>query len=289
MTPAGIRRAYRRHTARAGGSWCAHVTRAGPEGRPEVLVSDAADRVVQAYSVQKLAVAVAVLDQVDRGRLDLAQPLDLSADDILGGSGIYHLHGVWGDRITLANALTAMLLVSDNTAVRLCGRLLPPDRINEILAGMGLIHTRVEPAGDPYRFLLGTTTARETHDLCWRVATGDLLTPASRDLLLRVTRAAAGYTDGIRRDMSSVERGLVATKHAAEYDERGAARHEVGVMFDPVTARPRIAYAFFADALGDADNYGGTHPAVRAHAALGRLLRGGVGRRRAGWAGRVGP
>jgi beta-lactamase class A len=35
---------------------------------------------------------------------------------------------------------------------------------------------------------------------------------------------------------------------------------------------PALTYTFFADSLGDLDNYGSTHPAVEVHADLGRLM-----------------
>ena len=46
---------------------------------------------------------------------------------------------------------------------------------------------------------------------------------------------------------------------------------EAGVVFRADGA-PALVYALFADSLGHADDYGGTHPAVRAHAALGRAM-----------------
>ena len=254
--------------AGAGGSWHALITAAG-SARP--LVDDDADRVVHGYSVQKLAVAVAVLDEVDRGRLTLARKLDLPADLVLGGSGIYHLQTVWGDRITVAGALTAMLLVSDNTAVRLCGTVVPARAINSALAAKGFTHTRVEPVDDPHRFLLGTTTPRETHDLLRRLADGTLLSPASTRFLLQILRSPTGYHDGIRRTMSSAERTRIATKHGADFDAAGAARHEAGLIFGQ-DGTPRLTYALFAHALGDRHNYGSTHPAVEAHAVLGRAM-----------------
>jgi beta-lactamase class A len=266
-----IRRAYAEQRAAAGGTWHTHIAAVGPTGRPEQVVADDADGVTHGYSVQKLAVATAVLDKVDRGALSLGRRLDLPAGIVLGGSGIYHLQTVWGDQVTIANVLTAMLLVSDNTAVRMCGRVAPAAEINEILAGKGFVHTRVEPVADPDRFLLGTTTPRETHDLLWRLATGTLLAPASSRFLLGVVRSLSGYHDGVRRTMSSAERGRVATKGGADFDTHGAARHEAGIMFGAGGA-PLLTYAMFAEGLGDRDNYGSTHPAVQAHAVLGRVM-----------------
>ncbi|NMO51744.1 serine hydrolase [Actinoplanes sp. TBRC 11911] len=273
---------YRDRARRAGGSWYALVTdlsrplvdsAAGYVDRP--LVDNGADHVVEGYSVQKLAVAVAVLEKVDRGELSLGQLVALTADDILGGSGIYFLQGVWGDQLTLANVLTAMLLVSDNTSVRLCGRLVPAAEINEILAAKGFTRTRVEPVADPHRFRMGTTTPRETVELLRRLVEGTLLSPASSAFMVRVLRWVNGYTDGVRRVMSSAERARVATKHGADFNAAGAARHEAGVVFGRDGA-PRITYALFADGLGEVENYGATHPAVEAHAALGRAMMDAV-------------
>ncbi|MFI7023819.1 serine hydrolase [Micromonospora sp. NPDC049900] len=271
-----IGRAYRQQKARAGGVWHSHVAMVDGTGALRTVVADDADRVTHGYSVQKLAVAVAVMDKIDRGELSLGQRLDLTGDIILGGSGIYFLHTVWGDEITVANFLTAMLLVSDNTSVRMCGRVVPALEINEILAAKGFTHTRVEPVANPNRFFLGVTTPRETHDLLWRLADKTLLSTRSSDFLLGILRWVNGYHDGIRRDMSSAERSRVATKYGADFDESGAARHEAGIMFD-ATGAPTLTYAFFADSLGDLDNYGGTHPAVRAHATLGRVMFDAVG------------
>jgi beta-lactamase class A len=266
-----IRRVYARQKAKAGGTWHAHIALVDAAGVPQPVVQDDADHVTKGYSVQKLAVATAVMDKIDRGELELGQRLDLQADIILGGSGIYFLHTVWGDDITIANFLTAMLLVSDNTAVRMCGRVVPALEINEILAAKGFTHTRVEPVANPNRFFLGDTTPREIHDLLWRLATRTLLSPHSCDFLLSILRWIDGYHDGIRRNMSSAERSRVATKYGADFNTLGAARHEAGIMFGADGA-PALVYGLFAEALGDLDNYGATHPAVEAHAVLGRAM-----------------
>ncbi len=268
---ASIAQTYKRQKAKAGGTWHTHIAGVDAAGVPQPIVQDDADHVTQGYSVQKLAVATAVMDKIDRGQLSLGQKLDLPADIILGGSGIYHLHTVWGDEITVANFLTAMLLVSDNTAVRMCGRVVPAAEINEILAAKGFVHTRVQPVANPNRFFLGTTTPREMHDLLWRLATRTLLTPASCDFLLSITRWVNGYHDGVRRTMSSHERSRVATKYGADFNTLGASRHEAGIMFGTDGA-PKLTYAMFAEGLGDLDNYGSTHPAVQAHAVLGRTM-----------------
>lgn len=262
---------YEQEKRKAGGTWHSHIATVDATGAIQPIVEDDIDHVTYGYSVQKLAVATAVMDKIDRGQLTLGQKLDLQADIILGGTGIYFLHTVWGDQITVANFLTAMLLVSDNTAVRLCGLVVPAAEINEILAAKGFVHTRVEPVANPNRFYLGTTTPREMHDLLWRLATKTLLSPSSCSFLLSITRWINGYHDGVRRTMSSEERSRVATKYGADFNNLGASRHEAGIMFGP-DGKPKLTYAMFAEALGDRDNYGSTHPAVQAHAVIGRTM-----------------
>ena len=269
--PARIKATYLRQKAKAGGTWHSHIAGVDATGALTPIVEDDADHVTQGYSVQKLAVATAVMDKIDRGELTLGTKLDLQADIILEGSGIYFLHTVWGDDITVANFLTAMLLVSDNTAVRMCGRVVPAAEINQILAAKGFVSTRVEPVANPNRFYLGTTTPREMHDLLWRLATRTLLSPQSCTFLLSITRWINGYMDGVRRVMSSEERSRVATKYGADFNTLGASRHEAGIMFGP-DGEPKLTYAMFAEGLGDLDNYGSTHPAVQAHAVIGRTM-----------------
>lgn len=269
--PASISSVYAAEKAKAGGLWHTHIAAVDATGAPKPIVEDDADHVTYGYSVQKLAVATAVMDKIDRGQLTLGTKLDLPASIILGGSGIYHLHRVWGDQITVGNFLTAMLLVSDNTAVRMCGRVVPALEINEILAAKGFVHTRVEPVANPNRFFLGTTTPREMHDLLWRLATKTLLKPESCDFLLSVTRWLNGYHDGVRRVMSSKERERVATKYGADFNNLGESRHEAGIMFGK-DGTPLLTYAMFAEGLGEPENYGATHPAVEAHAKIGRTM-----------------
>lgn len=260
-----LRSTYETVTAEAGGDWHSLVTIAG---RGTVIERDA-DYVIEGASVQKLAIALAVLDKVDRGELALSDRLELTPDVVAPGTGVYGVQAAYGDELTLANILVAMLQASDNTAVRMFGLVVPGPEINDILAAKGFTYTRVEPLPDnPNRFFLGTTTPRETHTLLTGLADQTLLSAGStRAMLSALRRSEGGYCDGVRRAMSSAERARVATKHGADSDRR----HEAGVILD-ATGAPVLTFAYFADNLDDIDNYGATHPAVEAHAALGRTM-----------------
>jgi beta-lactamase class A len=277
---------YRRETGRAGGAWHALIMLTGPDGEQVVAVEDRADEVVPAASVNKLGVACAVLDKVDRGELRLDQRLELTSEIILFGDGIYHLQGIWGDHLTLANVLTALLVVSDNTAVRLCGLVCPGDEVNAYLAGKGFRHTRVEPLpADPRRMFLGHTTAREAHTLVRGLVAGTMVSPPATRLMLGLMCAGAGDHDGIRRHMSSWERDRTAAKLGTDEGWR----HEVGALFNaefnaelnaefnadpgPASPVPEIVFSLFADLPAHAADLGGTNPLVRARATLGRCMR----------------
>jgi beta-lactamase class A len=257
--------AYRSERSRAGGNWHSHVTVARQGGAPQVAVEEDADTVVEAYSVNKIAVATAVLDKVDRGLLTLDQRVDVTAAIVVpGGDGIFSLDNAYPSSVTLGHALAALLTVSDDTAVRLCGLVCPAAELNQILVDKGFPKTQVQPVANPNRFFLGTSTARETHRMLQALAAGTLLSPASTSFLLSVLRSPIAFTDGIRRTMSSDDRARIATK-AGWF---GDARHEAGIIFSSAGA-PVLTYVLFADGQANPDDFGATHPAVQARAAMG--------------------
>ncbi|MEU4398906.1 serine hydrolase [Micromonospora orduensis] len=256
---------FARHSTEAGGNWQAYVSVADPAGAPVVAVAADADRRIEAYSVNKIAVATAVLDKVDRGLLTLDQRVDVTAAIVVpGGDGIFSLDGAYPSSVTIGHVLANLLTVSDDTAVRLCGLVVPAAEINSILVAKGFPNTQVEPVANPNRFFLGTSTPRETHDLLRALVGGTLLSPTSTAYLLGLLRSPVAFTDGIRRTMSSDERARIATKAGWFAD----ARHEAGVIFDRSGAAV-LTYALFADGQADPDNFGATHPAVQARAAMG--------------------
>ncbi|WP_422739404.1 serine hydrolase [Micromonospora sp. WMMD729] len=265
---------FGRHRAEAGGNWQAYVSVADPAGAPVVAVAAEADRRIEAYSVNKIAVATAVLDKVDRGLLTLDQRVEVTAAIVVpGGDGIFSLDGAYPSSVTLGHVLANLLTVSDDTAVRLCGLVAPAAEINSILVAKGFPNTQVEPVANPNRFFLGTSTPSETHDLLRALVAGTLLSPASTAHLLGLLRSPVAFTDGIRRTMSSDERARIATKAGWFAD----ARHEAGVIFDRSGAAV-LTYALFADGQADPDNFGATHPAVRARAAMGPKFLAAVDR-----------
>jgi beta-lactamase class A len=263
---------YQRESTEAGGTWRARISVTAADGSVVPAVEQGIDDTVEAYSVNKVAVAVAVLDKVDRGLLSLSQTVEVTAAIVIpDGDGIFRLDGAYPSTVTVGHALAALLTVSDDTAVRLSGLVCPALEINQILVAKGFPNTQVVPVANPNRFFLGTTTPRETHDLLRALVGGTLLSATSTAFLLAALRSPIAYPDGIRHDMSSDERQRVATK--AGWFNGG--RNEAGVMFG-TDGTPRLTYAIFADGQADPDNFGPTHPATRARSVMGRKFLAAV-------------
>ncbi|HEY1094600.1 MAG TPA: serine hydrolase [Glycomyces sp.] len=263
-----IRAVYNTEIAKAGGTWQGYVTLLNGTAAPVVAVDHSSRAVKTAASINKLGIALGVLDKIDRGELALDDRITLTPDIILTGSGFYFHQTAYGDEITVANILVAMLLTSDNTSVRLCGLVCPPAEINETLAAKGFTATRVIPnPANPNRMWLGDTTTYETNDLLTRLAKGELLSAGSTSFFLNVLKGLSGYHDGFRRNMSSVERARVAVKYGAD----DATRSESGVVYS-ASGAPALVYSFMAQFTNHWGNYGATHPAVQAHAAMGRKM-----------------
>jgi beta-lactamase class A len=265
-----VARVYAREVAKAQGAWSSLITVGGA-----TAVEADADATVEAYSVNKLGVATAVLDKIDRGLLTLDQRVELTADIVIQDiDGIFALDRAYPSSLTLGNVMANLLTLSDNTAVRLCGLVCPALELNEILRDKGFVVTRVVPVSNPNRFFLGVTTPRETHTLLSKLVAGELLSPSSTDYLLNVIRSTSAFTDGIRLNMRTEERLRVATK-AGWFDDGG--RNEAGIVFAP-DGTPGAIYSLFASGPYAGDNevtnvdFGATHPAIRARQAIGRTL-----------------
>ncbi|MBO3732878.1 serine hydrolase [Glycomyces niveus] len=267
-TAQAIKAVWDAETAKAGGTWQGYVTLLNGTAAPVVAVNQNSASVQTAASMNKLGIALGVLDKIDRGELALDDRITLTPDIILTGSGFYFHQTAYGDEITVANVLVAMLLTSDNTSVRLCGLVCPPAEINETLAAKGFTDTRVIPnPANPNRMWLGDTTTIETNKLLTRLAKGELLSAKGTSFFLNILKGLSGYHDGFRRNMSSVERARVAMKYGAD----DATRNESGVVYSSAGA-PALVYSFMAQFTNHWGNYGATHPAVQAHAAMGRKM-----------------
>jgi D-alanyl-D-alanine carboxypeptidase (penicillin-binding protein 5/6) len=130
-----------------------------------------ADQPMPTASLIKFPVMIAAYDAIEKGKLSLAEPIELKKEDKVPGSGILTAHFSPGAKISLRDAIHLMIVYSDNTATNLVLDRLGLAATNEIMDSLGFpetrIHSKVFRADTSIapdrskRFGLGSTTARD--------------------------------------------------------------------------------------------------------------------------------
>jgi beta-lactamase class A len=201
-----------------------HVAAWEPDAADRPLLISA-DEVVTAASTIKVPILAAALDEVDAGRLDLAQPAAIPPQRT-GGSGVLqalpYLH-----TLTLADLLTLMIIVSDNTATNVVIDLIGMERVNQFCAGAGLKGTvlrRKMMDADAVRLgLENTTTAHDQATLLDAIAWRNLLPAPLRAFALQALERQQ-FNDGLPSLLP--DEVIVAHKTG----ELPGVRHDVGVI-----------------------------------------------------------
>jgi beta-lactamase class A len=149
----------------------------------------APDEVVQTASVIKLAILYEAMEQVRSGKAAWDDRVTMTRTDQVPGSGVLRLLDA-PLPLTLKDALTLMIVLSDNSATNLAIDKLGLERIDARIATLGLKNTYLYKkvftplaAGvvlpdDFKRYGLGKTTPREMTALMTKIATCDLGGPA---------------------------------------------------------------------------------------------------------------
>lgn len=129
-----------------------------------------ADRPVQTASDIKLAMLYEAMAEVREGRAHWDEKLTLKTGDPVSGSGVLLFFDT-PMTLTLKDALTLMVIVSDNTATNLVIDRFGVDAVNARMTSLGLMNTHLykkvmKPATGPMpadqpKFGLGKTTPRE--------------------------------------------------------------------------------------------------------------------------------
>jgi len=187
-----------------------------------------ADLPVKTASVIKLAILLHVASQIHASQATLDDRLTLTTANQVGGSGVLvllHPHL----SLTVADALTLMTVVSDNTATNILLDRFPIADVNSTLLAMGFAQTRLlkkvlvdsDPASaaltrsEAATWGIGRSTARESALLMERLATCRFATdgsqPAAADASL-----CARILEMLRhqQDRNSLPRYLLASDHS---------------------------------------------------------------------------
>jgi beta-lactamase class A len=235
------------------------------------------DEPVRTASTIKVAVMVEAFARVAEGKAKWSDELVLSKAARYGGSGVLN-ELTDGLRLTLRDAVTLMMMVSDNTATNMVLDYLSTDAVNERMESLGLKQTRimrrVGGGGESRegkvesnkRFGLGRTTPRELASLLERMERGEIVSASVSKEMIDLLKREQG-ADGIWRGQWRVPK---ATKSGA----LDALRSNVGVIYHP---RGRIALAVTCDDMPAAD-WTPDNPAFHLMSRLSELVLDGLGK-----------
>ncbi len=205
------------------------------------------DNRVRTASTIKIAIMVEAFARVAEGKAKWTDEVVLTTAKKVSGSGVLQELSD-GLKLTLRDAVTLMMIVSDNTATNLVLDVLTTDAVNARMDSLGLKQTRVlrkvgsggtsrageDPTLKP--FGLGVTTPREMVTLMEKLEHGEVINPAASKEMLDLMKREQ-HRDGIGRAIAGIE---MATK-AGALDKL---RSDVGIIY---SKRGRIAMAITCD------------------------------------------
>jgi beta-lactamase class A len=228
------------------------------------------DRRVKTASTIKLAVMTEAFFQIKDGKLHLNDPITLQATDRVGGSGILQDMQP-GLRLTLEDAITLMIVESDNTATNLVLDRVGVPNVNTRMASLGLTNTKVfkkvfvplsRPLTDEEReFGFGVTTPNEMIKLLEMIHRRQILDATACERMLTIMKKQRDH-DSMPRYLLTEPKVTIASKSGALDD----VRNDVGLIYTPSGT---IAFAAFAYNSKDHQ----WTPDNEAHLTLAKLAR----------------
>ena len=235
------------------------------------------DEPVRTASTIKVAVMVEAFARVAERRAKWTDELVLDKSVRYAGSGVLQ-DLTDGLRLSLRDAVTLMMTVSDNTATNMVLDRLTTDAVNERMRSLGLAQTRimrrVGGGGESQegkvesnkRFGLGRTTPHELASLLERLERGEVVSPAASKEMIDLLKREQG-TEGIWRGQWRVPK---ATKSGA----LDALRSNVGLIYHP---RGRIALAVTCDDMPE-PVWTPDNPALLLMSRLSEIIIDGLGK-----------
>ncbi|WP_229741239.1 serine hydrolase [Silvibacterium dinghuense] len=209
-----------------------------------------ADTPVQTASVIKLAILYTALEEIRDGKAHFEDKLTLKHSDQVAGSGVLTFFDT-PVTLTLKDALTMMIIMSDNTATNLAIDHLGLKNIDDQILALGLKNTWLYkkvflPADGPMpadqkQFGLGKTTAREMASLFERFVTCNLNPPGTNTAATADDHALCNaamhmlsnqfYRDSIPRYLEAQDATEAPSEIANKTGALDAVRNDVGVVF----------------------------------------------------------
>jgi beta-lactamase class A len=235
------------------------------------------DERVRTASTIKVAVMIEAFARVAEGKAKWTDELVLTKEKKVSGSGILQEFSD-GLHLSLRDAVTLMMVLSDNTATNLVIDVLTADAVNTRMQSLGMKDTRlmrrVFGGGESEegkkeenkRFGLGRTSPREMVALVEKLERGEIISPGASKEMIELMKREQG-TDGIWRELWNVPK---ATKSGA----LDALRSNVGIIYH---TRGRIALAITCDEMPQV-NWSIDNPAYHLMSRLSEIIIDGLGK-----------
>jgi beta-lactamase class A len=193
------------------------------------------DETFSSASLVKVGVLVALLEEVEKGRMQLDEPISLIQRDQVGGSGVLQFMRS-GHSLTVEDAAWLMIVLSDNTATNLLLDKLNIRTMWDKMEALGLPHTKIHSKtflrstsiapDSSVKYGLGVATPDEMVRLFALLHAGQAVSPAMDSLALQMLRA--------NQDSGKMVRWLpqdVPVAHKSGDVDR--ARNDCGIIYGP--------------------------------------------------------
>lgn len=240
---------------------------------------------VRTASTIKLPIMVECFFEAQEGKLNWSQPLELTANEIVSGTGVLQDLSN-GDEFPIRDLMHLMIVVSDNTATNLILNRVSGNAVNDRMAKLGYSQTRVmrkilgdrndlkpQPSGitiegakpENKKWGIGRSSPREMVSILEKLYRGELVSKAASAEMLDVLKHQQDH-NGIGRDMKDV---TIANK-AGALDHL---RSDVGIIYSKKGA---IAMAITVDGMPEI-NYTPDNPGDLLISSLSEILVNGLG------------
>jgi beta-lactamase class A len=234
---------------------------------------------VRTASTIKVPIMLAVFDAVARGQAKWEEPLTLTAQEKVAGSGVLGVEFSTGDQLPIRDVLHLMIVLSDNTATNMILERFTADAVNAYLDKLGIKTTRsmrkvmgTGPAGvsaagklpENRKYGLGVSTPRDMVTILERLDRGGIVSPeASREMLAILKR---------NQDNTGITRHLMEFPVAHKTGALDALRSDVGIVYSKTG---KIAMAITVDDMAKPD-WSPDNPGSLLIADLAKMLVDGL-------------
>jgi beta-lactamase class A len=237
---------------------------------------------VRTASTIKLPIMLAVFDAVARGKAEWTEPLTVTPQEKVTGTGIIASEISDGVKLPVRDVLHLMMVLSDNTATNMILERFTAEAVNANLDKLGIRTTRSmrkilgkaneqnrgwSTAGkleENQKYGLGKSTPKDMVTILEKLERGEIVSPeASKEMLAIMKRC---------RDDNCIRRYHSTMPVANKTGSLDALRSDVGIVYSP---GGRIAIAITVDKM-PSHGYTPDNPGVLLIADLARILVNGL-------------